>query len=66
MSRNSLFDADTPDHEAPNVIAHRKFGHVTIANSDASGVDLVQTAFDEAFRAVRELEPRSYGYFERI
>ena len=66
MSRNSLFDPDTPEHEAPNVIARRKFGHITIANSDASGVDLVQTAFDEAFRAVRELEPQRYGYFERI
>ena len=66
MSRNALFDPDTPEHEAPNVIARRKFGHITIANSDASGVDLVQTAFDEAFRAVRELEPQRYGYFERI
>jgi spermidine dehydrogenase len=31
-----------------------------------SGIDLVQTVFDEAHRAVRELEPRRYGYFERI
>jgi spermidine dehydrogenase len=66
MSRNSLFDPDTPDQEAPNVMAQRRFGHITIANSDASGIDLVQTAFDEAFRAVRELEPRRYGYYERI
>src|SRR5262249_34692027 len=65
MSPNSLFEHDT-DEVAPNVTARRRFGHITIANSDASGVDLVQTAFDEAFRAVRELEPNRYGYYERI
>jgi spermidine dehydrogenase len=66
MSRNSLFDPDTPETEAPHLIARQRFGHIAIANSDASGIDLVQTAFDEAFRAVTELMPRHYGYFSRI
>jgi spermidine dehydrogenase len=65
MSRNSLFEPDS-EEVAPNLVAQRRFGHITIANSDASGIDLVQTAFDEAFRAVRELEPNRYGYYERI
>lgn len=66
MGRNALFDPETPEEDAPPVIARQRCGHITIANSDASGIDLVQTAFDEAFRAVRELEPRRYGYYERI
>ena len=66
MSRNILFDRNASEEDSPCVVARQKFGHVTIANSDASGIDLVQTAFDEAFRAVRELEPRRYGYYERI
>ncbi len=65
MSRNALFD-HTPEEETPCVPARQPFGRITIANSDASGIDLVQTAFDEAARAVRELESRRYGYYERI
>jgi spermidine dehydrogenase len=65
MSRNSLFDS-TSEEDAPCVAARQRFGKITIANSDASGIDLVQTAFDESFRAVRELEPQRYGYYERI
>jgi spermidine dehydrogenase len=66
MGRNILFDKNAGEGDSPCVPARQKFGHITIANSDASGIDLVQTAFDEAFRAVRELEPRRYGYYERI
>ena len=60
-----LFDR-TPEDDVPCVPARQPFGRITIANSDASGIDLVQTAFDEAARAVRELESRRYGYYERI
>ena len=66
MARNALFDRNASEGEAPCLLARQTFGHIAIANSDASGIDLVQTAFDEAFRAVRELEPRRYGYYERI
>lgn len=64
LGRNHLFDNE--DGPGPNVIGRQKFGHITIANSDASGIDNAQTAFDEAARAVRELEPRMYGYYESI
>jgi spermidine dehydrogenase len=66
MGRNALFDPETTENQSPLPLARQRCGHIAIANSDASGVDLVQTAFDEAFRAVRELEPRRYGYYERI
>jgi spermidine dehydrogenase len=64
LGRNALFD----DEKGPgyNVIGRKKFGHITIANSDASGIDNAQTAMDEGARAVRELEPRNYGYYESI
>jgi spermidine dehydrogenase len=61
---NTLFDpADGPRSWETG---RRKFGHITIANSDASGVDNAQTAIDEAARAVRELEHRMYGYYGLI
>jgi spermidine dehydrogenase len=66
MGRNALFDRAGSEEDAPCIVARQKFGHIAIANSDASGIDLVQNAFDEAFRAVRELEPRRSGWFERI
>ncbi len=66
LSLNSLFDPDFPDDELPYLVGRKQFGRITIANSDASGLDLTQTAFDEADRAVNELLPRHYGYFARI
>jgi spermidine dehydrogenase len=60
LGNNVLFDGDGPVwHE----IGRKKFGRIAIANSDASGIDNVQTAFDEAHRAIQELEPRMYGYY---
>jgi len=66
LGANSLFDPDWSDEDAPWVIARKPFGRIAIANTDASGIDLVQTAFDEAHRAVAELTPRPWGYFSRI
>ena len=66
LGANSLFDPEWPEDEAPHVIGRRRFGRITIANSDASGIDLTQTAFDEAHRAVSELMSRRFGYFSRI
>ncbi len=66
LGANSLFDPLWPDEEAPHVIGRRRFGRIAIANSDASGIDLTQTAFDEAHRAVGELMSRRFGYFSRI
>jgi spermidine dehydrogenase len=63
--RNVLFDQiDPQDDLSPPLIAKQKFGRIAIANSDASGVGIAQTAIDEACRAVRDLQPRTYGYYE--
>jgi spermidine dehydrogenase len=64
VGRDHLFDNESTT--PPCVVGRQKFGHITIANSDASGIDNAQTAIDEAFRAVRELDPRNYGYYESI
>jgi spermidine dehydrogenase len=64
LGRNHLFDDESVP--GPFEVGRQKFGHITIANSDASGIDNAQTAMDEAARAVRELEPRMYGYYESI
>jgi spermidine dehydrogenase len=64
LGRNLLFDNE--NGPGPFEVGRKKFGHITIANSDASGIDNAQTAMDEAARAVRELEPRMYGYYESI
>ena len=39
----------------PGVIGRQRFGRVTIANSDAVGSALFQTAAEQAWRAVKEL-----------
>jgi spermidine dehydrogenase len=59
-----LFDDVGPGSVSPTVTARQKFGRIAIANSDASGQGLADTAIDEAFRAVRDLEPRDFGYYE--
>jgi spermidine dehydrogenase len=66
LGTNSLFDPDRPVEDAFYVVGRKQFDRITIANSDASGIDLVQTAFDEAHRAVSELMPRNHGYFGHI
>lgn len=64
---NELFDKDIePGTPAPTVIARQKFGRIAIANTDAGGVSTMQTAFDQAWRAVTDLEPRAYGFYEHI
>lgn len=63
--RNVLFDQIDPEDDiSPPIVARQKFGRIAIANSDASGVGIAQTAIDEAARAVRDLQPRTYGYYE--
>ncbi|WP_052958475.1 FAD/NAD(P)-binding protein [Aquamicrobium sp. LC103] len=64
--RNTLFEPAKPDDVSPTVIARQPFGRITIANADAGGVSTAGTAIDEAFRAVRELEQRSLGFYEQI
>jgi len=52
---NDLYDPETSIAESTWVKGRRRFGRITIANSDAAGVSLTQAAFDQANRAVKEL-----------
>ncbi|MEO4001875.1 FAD/NAD(P)-binding protein [Mesorhizobium sp. CAU 1732] len=64
--RNTLFAQDREAEESPTILARRPFGRITIANADAGGVSTAGTAIDQAFRAIRELEQSSFGFYEQI
>lgn len=64
--RNSLFETVEPGEVSPTVVARQKFGRIAIANSDAGGVSTMQTAFEQAYRAINDLQPRAYGFYEHI
>jgi len=55
---NPLWDSDWPEGKRPCDIARRRFGLITIANSDAAAAAYTDQAIDQAFRAVRELVER--------
>ena len=63
---NELYDKSEPGAFPPTVIGRQKFGRIAIANTDAGGVSTAQTAFDQAYRAVNDLEARAYGFYEHI
>jgi len=52
---NDLYDPDWGYDEAPWVLGRKRFGRITIANSDAAAISMTQAAFDQAHRAVQEL-----------
>lgn len=52
---NPLFDPDWPQSERPNVIGRKKFGRITIANTDSGATAYTDVAIDQAYRAVQEL-----------
>jgi len=52
---NSLYETETGDPK-PYEIARRRFGRITIANSDAAWDAYMHTAIYQAWRAVQELE----------
>jgi spermidine dehydrogenase len=52
---NPLFDPDWPEADRPNVIGRKKFGRITIANSDSGATAYTDVAIDQAHRAVQEL-----------
>ena len=54
---NSLFDPDFAEDQQPHVIGRKPFGRIAIANSDAGAVAYMDTAIDQAYRAVQELAP---------
>ena len=52
---NPLWDPDWPEGKRPCDIARRRFGRITIANSDASAAAYTDQAIDQGYRAVQEL-----------
>ena len=52
---DTLADPDVAPEQRPHVIGRRRFGPITIANSDAGAAAFTNQAFDEAHRAVQEL-----------
>jgi spermidine dehydrogenase len=57
--RDALTDPEWPPQENPWTLARKPFGRITIASSDSGPGALTQVAFDQALRAVRELETAS-------
>ena len=53
--QNTLYDPDWSDEELPWIVGRRRFGRIAISNSDAAAICLTQAAFDQSFRAVREI-----------
>ena len=64
--RNMVHEADAEGQISPTVIAKQKFGRIAICNSDAAGTSLVQSAISEAYRAVGDLTPKAYGFYEFV
>jgi len=54
---NSLFDPAFPEGQEPHVVGRKRFGRIAIANSDAGAIAYMDTAIDQAYRAVQELAP---------
>lgn len=52
---DTLADPDVPQEQRPHIFGRRRFGRVTIANSDAGAAAFTNQAIDEANRAVQEL-----------
>jgi spermidine dehydrogenase len=61
LPANTLFD--DPNIPPAFIRGRAPFGRIAIANSDSSGVDTIETAFNEAARAVRELERHESGRY---
>ena len=52
---DSLSDPNWPSGERPCEIARKRFGRISIANSDAAAHAYTDAAIDQAFRAVQEV-----------
>jgi spermidine dehydrogenase len=52
---NSLVDGDITPERMPNVIGRKRFGRISIANSDAGMGAYTDVAIEQAHRAVQEL-----------
>jgi spermidine dehydrogenase len=52
---NYLFDPEWPAGQSPCEIARKRFGRISIANSDAGAAAYTDQAIDQAWRAVEDL-----------
>jgi spermidine dehydrogenase len=52
---NELFDDFDWEKEAPHVIARARFGRIAVANSDAGARPTIDSAIDQAYRAIEDL-----------
>ena len=52
---NPLFDPDDSAGEPPHVIGRARFGRIAVANSDAGARATLDSAIDQAHRAIEEL-----------
>ena len=66
MGQNILYDPAWTEDETPWVRGRKRFGRITIANSDAGAVCLTQCAWDQAYRAVDELDSRHMAWWHTI
>ena len=58
---NPLFDPAWPEDQRPNVIGRKRFGRITIANTDSAATAYTDSAIDQAHRAVSELLAEAEG-----
>jgi spermidine dehydrogenase len=52
---NPMWDPDWPEGKRPCDLARKRFGRITIANSDAAAAAYTDQAIDQGYRAVEEL-----------
>jgi spermidine dehydrogenase len=52
---NPMFDAMDAGDEPPHVIARARFGRIAVANSDAGAMPTIDSAIDQAHRAIEDL-----------
>jgi spermidine dehydrogenase len=57
-SYNPLFDAVDAEDELPHVIGRARFGRIAVANSDAGARPTIDSAIDQAHRAIEDLARR--------
>jgi spermidine dehydrogenase len=61
---NATFDPVTSGAEAPHVIGRARFGRIAIANSDAGARPTLDSAIDQAHRAIEDLDGARGAGFE--
>ncbi|MBW2290054.1 MAG: NAD(P)-binding protein [Deltaproteobacteria bacterium] len=55
---NEMFDSLDATDELPHVIGRARFGRIAIANSDAGAMPTIDSAIDQAHRAIEDLAQR--------